>query len=174
MDDGKTLLEMVRHVGSGDADNVEARAARYYWGRFFSDFRREDETDRRNALLNYGYAVVRSGLARALVAHGLIPAFGVHHASVTNAFNLADDLLEPFRPYVDVLARTVAGEDRRVSAELSVDDRRAMAGALFQTTAINGETVTLLVATEQAAASLLRVIKGESAQLLQLPALGEA
>lgn len=168
-DGAKTLLEMARHVGSGDPDNVEARAARFYWSRLFTDFRRDDGTDLRNSLLNYGYAVIRSGIARALVAHGLMPTFGIHHASVTNAFNLADDLMEPFRPFVDLLARTVVGTDAKRAGDLTVEDRRAMAGVLFQTASLNGETVTLLVATEHVAESLIRVIEVESAQVLQLP-----
>ena len=86
------LLAMTRLVGSGDPDNTEARAARAYWPRLFVNFVREDANDKRNALLDYGYAVVRSAVARALVAAGLLPAFGVNHASMTNAFNLADDL----------------------------------------------------------------------------------
>jgi CRISP-associated protein Cas1 len=95
--DASPLLAMTRLVGSGDPENTEARAARAYWPRLFIDFVREDGTDKRNALLNYGYAVVRSAVARALVAAGLLPAFGVNHASMTNAFNLADDLVEPGR-----------------------------------------------------------------------------
>ena len=87
---GRTMREMAKRVGSGDSGNVEAQAARYYWGQLWKDFRRQDDGDRRNKLLNYGYAIVRSGVARALVGSGLVPAFGLKHASVSNAFNLAD------------------------------------------------------------------------------------
>lgn len=100
----KAVFAMADRVGSGDPDNIEAQAARAYWSALFSDFTRADEADRRNALLNYGYAVVRAGLARACVASGLLPAFGIHHASRSNAFNLVDDLIEPFRPFVDRVA----------------------------------------------------------------------
>ena len=89
-DGAQPLREMARRVGSGDPANVEARAARFYWGQLFAEFRREDAADRRNMLLNYGYAVVRSGVARALVAAGFLPALGLSHASVSNEFNLAD------------------------------------------------------------------------------------
>ena len=99
-----TLQEIARHVEPGDPDNVEARAARFYWGRLFGDFVRDDANDRRNKMLNYGYAVVRAGVARALVASGFLPAFGLKHDGAANAFNLADDFVEPFRPFVDVLA----------------------------------------------------------------------
>ncbi len=88
------LREMAGLVESGDSANVEARAAREYWGRLLPKFVREDKGGLRNMLLNDGYAVVRAGVARVLVAYGLLPAFGVHHESAVNAFNLADDLLE--------------------------------------------------------------------------------
>ena len=87
----EALRAMADLVGSGDPDNVEARAARAYWSRLFDGFVRADEGDLRNKLLNYGYAIVRAAVARALVAYGCLPALGLHHESVTNAFNLADD-----------------------------------------------------------------------------------
>jgi CRISPR-associated protein Cas1 len=169
--DGRVLTEMARHVGSGDPDNVEARAARHYWARLWPEFRRDDEGDRRNMLLNYGYAVARAGVARSLVAAGLLPAFGVNHASATNAFNLADDVLEPFRPFVDRLAWTVAGEGRPSRERLSVEDRRAMAGILLADAKVGGDAVTLLVAAERAAESLVRAIDSSLPEALELPAL---
>jgi CRISPR-associated protein Cas1 len=97
------LGAMAQRVTPGDAENVEARAARYYWSRLFDHFVRENGTDRRNAMLNYGYAVMRGAVARALVAAGLLPAIGLHHTSALNPFNLADDILEPFRPIIDLM-----------------------------------------------------------------------
>lgn len=170
-DGGAALREMARHVGSGDPANVEARAAREYWPRLWSEFRREDENDRRNKLLNYGYAVARSGVARALVATGLLPALGLKHASATNAFNLADDLVEPFRPFVDILAWETAGDGQASRDALSLDDRRAMAGILLVEARMTGDTVTLLVAAERTAESLVRAMEGGSAGLLVLPEL---
>lgn len=165
---GGALRAMTGLVGSGDPDNVEARAAREYWGRLFDDFRREDDADRRNMALNYGYAVVRAAIARALVAAGLLPCFGLRHASVSNAFNLADDLLEPFRPFVD---RRVAERVFDGAGDLTIDDRRALAAILTAEGRVGGETVTLLVATEAAAESLVRAMQGRSAALLRLPAV---
>lgn len=165
------LREMARHVGSGDPDNVEARAAREYWSDLWDDFRREDDGDRRNKLLNYGYAVVRSGVARCLVAAGLLPSIGVNHASVSNAFNLADDLVEPFRPFVDLLAWKTSDNGLPSRAELSLDDRRAMAGALFQSAAVGKDQVTLLVAAERAAESLVRGIEHSLPDALELPSI---
>lgn len=165
------LLAMARLVGSGDPDNTEARAARAYWPRLFIDFIREDANDKRNALLNYGYTVVRSAVARALVATGLLPAFGVNHASVSNAFNLADDLVEPFRPYVDRLVWRLTDLGRIRTGETTVDERRSLASLPVEETRFADETVTLLVATERAAESMVRAMEANSAALLLLPQL---
>lgn len=166
---GTTLSEMARLVGSGDTGNVEARAARYYWTQLWPEFRREDGGDKRNKLLNYGYAVVRSGVARSLVAAGLLPALGLKHASVTNAFNLADDVVEPFRPFVDVLAWRTCGEGRPSREDLSIEERRVMAGVLLVEAAMPAEAITLLVAAEKAAESMVRAIESASAEALELP-----
>ncbi|HEX7361359.1 MAG TPA: type II CRISPR-associated endonuclease Cas1, partial [Bryobacteraceae bacterium] len=98
------LRALIPRVRSGDPDNVEARAARRYWSLLFGErpFRRADEQDARNHLLDYGYAVLRSMVARAVCAAGLHPTLGLYHSNVHNAFGLADDLMEPFRPLVDL------------------------------------------------------------------------
>jgi CRISPR-associated protein Cas1 len=166
-DRGRPLRAMASRVGSGDPDNIEAQAARVYWSALFNKFTRSDESDRRNALLNYGYTVVRAAIARACVASGLLPAFGLHHASKVNAFNLVDDLIEPFRPFVDrsAYARAMATEYNT----LTIDDRRHMANILNDTGLIKNERMTLLAATEATAMSLVRAIEHNSALLLQLP-----
>lgn len=163
------LREMARYVGSGDPDNLEARAARDYWSKLWTEFRREDDDDRRNKLLNYGYAVVRSAVARSLVASGLLPSIGLMHASATNAFNLADDIVEPFRPFVDVLAWQTADEGRPGKGDLSLDDRRTMAGILLAEARMSSETVTLLVAADKAAESLVRAIESGIPDPFALP-----
>ncbi len=169
--DGHTVLkEMTRHVQTGDPGNVEARGARYYWPRLFLDFVRQDETDRRNALLNYGYAVLRAAIARSCVAAGLIPAFGLHHQSVQNAFNLADDLLEPDRPLTDwkafELSRLSEGDK---SEPISLEDRQAMVTVLSETVVIAGEQMPVLAAIDRTVASLIRAFCSGSAKPLQLP-----
>ncbi len=169
--DSRALQAMARLVGSGDPDNTEARAAREYWGRLFPDYVRENDADRRNMMLNYGYAVVRSAVARAAVAVGLLPALGLHHASVTNAFNLADDLVEPFRPFVDVLVWEMSDRGRRADGEPSVADRRELAAVLLRKARFGAETVTLLTASERTAESLVLALEGASPALLRLPAL---
>lgn len=160
------LRAMVQHVGSGDPDNVEARAARVYWSNLFDDFIRSDESDRRNKLLNYGYAVVRAGVARALVASGLLPSIGLHHCSETNAFNLADDLVEPFRPMVDAAVFARTGAARPTTDDLTLEDRRAMAGLLVRDVAVGTDVTSLLVATEQVAESLARALDDPGRLLL--------
>lgn len=103
------LLMLKRKVTSGDTTNVEAQAARHYWPRLMgSDFRRDRDASDINALLNYGYTVLRAATARAVVAAGLHPSIGLHHANRGNAFALADDLMEPYRPLVDCAAREIA------------------------------------------------------------------
>jgi CRISPR-associated protein Cas1 len=167
--DATALRAMAHLVGSGDPDNTEARAARAYWPRLFADFVREEDTDKRNALLNYGYAVVRSAVARALVAVGLLPAFGLNHASMTNAFNLADDMVEPFRPFVDGEVWRLTARGTVKAGQTTVEERRWLASILTETAAFGAESVSLLTATEQAAESLVRAMQTSSAAALQMP-----
>jgi CRISP-associated protein Cas1 len=168
-DDAAALREMVRWVRSGDPDNVEARAARHYWSRLFERFTRSAEDDRRNKLLNYGYAVVRAAVARSLVAIGLLPSIGIGHASATNAFNLADDIMEPFRPFVDHIVAALSGPESTWHDQLTLEDRRALATVLLTDAKLDGEKVSLLVATESTAASLVRAIEEKSPDQLRLP-----
>jgi CRISPR-associated protein Cas1 len=167
--DAAALTTMAGRVQPEDPDNIEARAARHYWGALFADFIRENEADPRNAMLNYGYAVLRGAVARALVAAGLLPAIGLHHASQHNAFNLADDVIEPFRPIVDLAAWRLAGRGQRPATALTLTERQTLAGVLLEPVRVGRETVTALVATEMAAAGLVRALEGKSAKLLVLP-----
>jgi CRISPR-associated protein Cas1 len=112
------FLALARDVRSGDPDNIEAQAARRYWPLFFGPaFRRDADGSGANALLNYGYAVLRAATARAIVAAGLHPGVGIFHRHPHNPMPLADDLMEPFRPFFDVAVRKIlAGGDDTVSA----------------------------------------------------------
>jgi CRISPR-associated protein Cas1 len=172
--DAETLKEIARHVEPGDPDNVEARAARFYWGHLFADFTRDDPADHRNKLLNFGYAVVRAGVARALVASGFVPALGVSHQGAANAFNLADDLFEPFRPFVDRLAWSASQNGTAKEGDLTLEDRRGMAGALHVNARLGDDKVSLLVAAELSAASLVRAFEDEKVDRLILPQLEAA
>ncbi|MEC5293142.1 type II CRISPR-associated endonuclease Cas1 [Aurantimonas sp. C2-6-R+9] len=104
------LAAMAKRVKSGDPDNLEAQAARRYWnGLMGPDFRRDRDADGANAMLNYGYTVLRAILSRAICAAGLHPTFGIHHTNQNNAFPLADDLMEPYRPLVDRMVLSLGG-----------------------------------------------------------------
>lgn len=167
---GDTLRAMTKHVNSGDSDNVEARAARQYWSALFHSFIRNDPSDLRNKMLNYGYAVMRAVVARALVGAGFMPCIGLHHASQTNPFNLADDLIEPFRPFVDQMVFGLAGA-RDASDEMTVDDRRKLAGIPLETARIDGGEYSLLAATEACIANLMKAIEAQEPSLLTLPSV---
>jgi CRISPR-associated protein Cas1 len=167
--DGRALAAMAALVRSGDPDNVEARAARDYWRRLFPRFRREDGADKRNMLLNYGYAVMRAAVARALVAAGLLPAFGIGHAGAANAFNLADDMVEPFRPLVDRAVWTMTAGGSASEGEPSLDERRALAALPLAPVRLGRETMTALAAAEAVAESLVRAISEKQAGRLRLP-----
>lgn len=156
------LAPMARRVRSGDPDNLEAQAAQRYWPRLFGKtFRRDREAEGVNALLNYGYAVVRAAVARGVVAAGLIPSLGVHHRHRGNPFCLADDLLEPYRPYVDWRVRQMAGEDGESAPDLAVRETRAeLLSLLNETVHVGGRREPLLLALHTSAASLCRTLTG--------------
>jgi CRISP-associated protein Cas1 len=167
---GDTLRAMAKHVSSGDAGNVEARAARQYWSALFDGFIRDDPSDLRNKMLNYGYAVMRAVVARALVGAGFLPCIGLHHASQTNPFNLADDLIEPFRPFVDQMVFAQAIE-RTAFDDMTVEDRRKLAGIPLETGKIGDAEFSLLAATEQSVASLMKAVEAQDPSLLSLPSI---
>ena len=167
------LRAMINLVASGDPGNVEARAARDYWRSLFDGFIRDDASDLRNKALNYGYAVVRACIARAIVACGLLPSIGVHHASQVNSFNLADDLFEPFRPLVDRAVARLA-EGREPHSELTKDDRRLLAGLPLAETELSAEKMTILAAADRSAESLARAFETGAPKVLRLPALSQA
>ena len=164
------LRAMVRHVKPGDPENIEARAARNYWPSLFNGFNRKNESDRRNALLNYGYAILRAGLARCIVAAGLLPAFGIHHRSILNAFNLADDLIEPYRPAVDKLAHELTTDVSGVDRDpLSLEDRQVMARVLSVDVSFEEQRMPILTAIERTVESLVQAFEQSKPSLLQLP-----
>ena len=109
------LLSMVRKVKSGDTDNCEAQAAVYYWKNLFPNiphFVRDRNGQPPNNLLNYGYAILRSIVARNLIISGLLPIYGIHHHNKYNEYCLADDVMEPYRPYIDDLVITIMKENK--------------------------------------------------------------
>ena len=159
---------MARQVRSGDPNNLEAQAARVYWQNYLPDeaFRRDTDGDGLNGLLNYGYAVMRAAVARALVAAGLLPAIGLHHRNRSNAFCLADDLMEPLRPLVDDRARDlfVQGYD-----EVTPEAKQGLLSLLADPVEMAGETGPLMVNLHRLTASLVKCFQGK-AKKLEIPA----
>lgn len=158
---------LARRVGSGDPDNIEAQAARRYWPLLMGDdFRRDRDAPGMNAMLNYGYAILRSLCARSVVAAGLHPAVGIHHANRGNAFALADDLIEPFRPLVDALAIRLhaAGIDSVTSQA-----KRAFAGLIALDLPGDWGTTTVSGAALRAAQTLAGCFQSGRPMDLVLP-----
>lgn len=121
------LLALARRVKSGDSENLEALAARRYWSRLMKpvevNFVRDKGRDGCNAALNYGYTVLRAGVARSILAAGLHPSLSIQHVSRGDPFRLADDLIEPFRPYVDIIVRKLAAEAQASNTDIILDKR---------------------------------------------------
>jgi CRISPR-associated protein Cas1 len=155
----RRLLNLAEEVRSGDPENAEGQAARFYWPALMGDgFRRDRFGDWPNALLNYGYMVMRASVARALVGAGLHPAFGLHHQNRGNAFCLADDLVEPLRPLVDaaVVRMLRPGLDT-----IGPEVKRAILGLLTVETKVGDQSGPLMVGLHRMAASLWQCYAGE-------------
>ena len=151
------------NVRSGDPDNIEARAAAYYWRYLFPDiptFVRGREGEPPNNLLNYGYAILRAVIARALVGSGLLPTLGIHHHNRYNAYCLADDIMEPYRPYVDQLVIEII---RKVDnyALLTKEIKMELLGIPMLDVVIAGKRSPLMIAAQQTTASLYKCFSGE-------------
>lgn len=163
----RRLQAVARRVRSGDVQNAEAQAAKYYWANFLGNkdrFRRDkDGADPLNSMLNYGYAIVRAAVARTLVSGGFAPALGIHHRHRSNPFCLADDLLEPLRPLVDARARELfrAGHDH-----LTSETKRALLEVLSLPVRVNGEVGPLGVVLHRTVASLARCMTVKSEKLV--------
>lgn len=165
------LSALARTVRSGDPDNVEAQASRRYWPALFKDtsFRRNRLAEDQNRFLNYGYAVLRAVVARAVCAAGLHPSLGLHHHNRYDAFCLADDLMEPFRPLVDRAAVRLV-ETRGPAAPLDKETKAGLIGALTRRFDLDGESRTLFDVLGRLAASLAAVFAGSRSEIV-LPEL---
>lgn len=172
-DAARRLENLVGKVTSGDTTGVEAQAAQVYWRSLFVNFKRWDGgLDARNGGLNYGYAVLRGALGRAIAGAGLIPAFGLHHAGELNSFNLADDLIEPFRPFVDLLVWGLFLE-RTGDDPLTREERMRIAQILGESCIMTERYETLLSATQIIARSLVSAGEQKESRRLILPWMGE-
>ncbi|MDO8895123.1 type II CRISPR-associated endonuclease Cas1 [Nitrosomonas sp.] len=164
------LSALVRKVRSGDPDNFEAQGARRYWGLLFGDnFRRDQQSDGLNAMLNYGYTVLRATTARAVVAAGLHPTIGLHHSNEGNAMRLVDDLMEPFRPVIDLKVWQL---HQHGESQVTPESKRELVRTLYDDMQTSAGATPLIVCTQKLAVSLAQVFMGERNKLdLPLPGL---
>jgi len=176
----RKLKALAREVRSGDPMNIEAQAARVYWANWLwqmaeeeaSAFRRDPDLPGLNSFLNYGYTVLRAAIARAIVAAGLLPSVGLHHRNRSNAFCLADDLIEPLRPLVDDRVREL---HRQGYEELNQPTKAALLEILTERVSLgSGEENVgpLMVQLHRYVASLVRCFQGE-AKALEIPMILE-
>lgn len=163
------LESLARRVRSGDPDNLESQASAVYFRALFGNDFHRGQPRWINAALDYGYAVFRAAIARGLVAHGFLPALGLFHASEQNAFNLADDLIEPYRPLVDLhVSKHSLGHG---VDDLLPMDKVPLVSLLNVDMAMPRGTMSALTSIEQAVESLARLYEGGSEILLELPQL---
>ncbi len=164
----KVLENLADNVKSGDADNSEAVAAAHYWQNIFPpvwNFYRKRDGVPPNNLLNYGYAIIRAGMARAIVGAGLLPTLGIFHRNRYNAYCLADDMMEPYRPFVDMVVRGIINKTSAVET-LTPAHKVELLKIPAMDTLLNGEKSPLMVAMQRTAASLARCYMGEQRKLL--------
>jgi len=162
------LINAAQNVKSNDADNDEAKAAAYYWSHLFPEawqfFRRRDGPPPNN-LLNYGYAILRATVARAIAGAGLLTTLGIFHRNRYNAYCLADDIMEPYRPFVDIIVRSII--DKTSSVETLTKELKAQLLLLPTVDVVlDKETSPLMIATQRTAASLAKCYMGESRKIL--------
>lgn len=160
------MRKWATEVLSGDSTNLEGRAAAFYWSQMFPtlpSFTRSRDGSYPNALLNYGYAILRAVIARALVGSGLLPTLGIHHHNRYNAYCLADDIMEPYRPYVDrLVVQTMAVCS---DVEVTTNIKRHLLTVPTLEVRIGGQRSPLMVAASQTTASLARCFAGESRKI---------
>jgi CRISPR-associated protein Cas1 len=164
------LSSLVRKVRSGDPENFEAQGARRYWGLLFGDdFRRDQQAGGLNAMLNYGYTVLRAATARAVVSAGLHPTIGLHHSNEGNAMRLVDDLMEPFRPMIDLKVWQL---HKQGEGQVTPDSKRALVRTLYDDMQTSAGATPVMVCAQKLATSLAQVFMGEKDKLdLPLPGL---
>ncbi|HRF99898.1 MAG: type II CRISPR-associated endonuclease Cas1 [Bacteroidia bacterium] len=162
------LIPLHRNVKSGDTDNCEATAAVYYWQTIFkhvNGFVRHREGPPPNNYLNYGYAILRATMARSIVAAGLLPTLGIFHKNRYNAYCLADDLMEPYRPYVDQIVHQMVAE-MGTTDEMTKEHKAILLKIPAIDVTIDGEKSPLMIATQRTAVSVVKCFNGEQRKIL--------
>lgn len=161
--DGDRLKPFYMSVKSGDADNREGIAAKIYWDVLLGDeFIRSRFGEAPNGLLNYGYSILRAAMTRAIMGSGLFPAFGLFHKNRYNSFPLADDLMEPYRPFVDRIVYMLCAED---NASLNTDTKQRLLRVLFTDTSFKDMVRPLEISLSVTTASLVRCLAMEEKEL---------
>lgn len=166
--ENKLLLNLAGSVKSGDSDNCEAQAAAYYWKRIFPEelnFRRERYGPPPNNLLNYGYAILRALVARSLVASGLLPTLGIHHRNQYNAYCLADDMMEPYRPFVDYVVFQLVRNNGQY-LEMNPSMKKALLEIPAMDVLMDGKKSPMMNAVQRTTASLAKCFEGTGRKLL--------
>jgi CRISP-associated protein Cas1 len=167
-EENKLLTNLAASVKSGDSENAEAQAAAYYWKRLFPDFlefRRERYGPPPNNLLNYGYAILRALVARSLVGSGLLPTLGIHHRNQYNAYCLADDIMEPYRPYVDYVVYQLVRNNGKF-LEMSPSMKKALLEIPAMDVVLEGKKSPLMNAVQRTTASLCKCFEGTARKIL--------
>ena len=166
---GRPLARFIPCIRSGDPNNIEAQAARLYWPLLFGNhFKRDRSAEGINALLNYGYTILRAAVARAVIAAGLHPTIGLHHSNDSNALRLVDDLMEPFRPIIDLTVWHISKTDNH---ELNPINKRLLVHSLYQDMQSMKGLTPALICTQNLATSLALIYLGER-NTLDLPLVG--
>jgi len=156
----KRLEVLQRNVKSGDSTNIEGQAAAYYWPNLFEDFKRDRYGDPPNHLLNYGYSILRSIIARALLSSGLLPTQGIFHKNKYNAYCLADDIMEPYRPFIDKLVYQIYNP-REAQQFISKSEKVVLLKIATENVRFEGITRPLMVGVSTTTKSLVECFKGK-------------
>ena len=167
-EEARNMLAWANSVKSGDTDNMEARAAAYYWKNIFPNldfFTRDRYGPKPNNLLNYGYAILRAVIARALVGSGLLPTLGIHHHNRYNAYCLADDVMEPYRPFVDKLVVDIVS-DNNPCPSLTREIKTLLLSIPVLDVVIDGHRSPLIIAASTTSASLYKCFAGISRKVI--------
>lgn len=168
--DSNTLLDYAAAVKPGDTSNLEGLAAKYYWKHYLPNFKRNPEGGHPNNLLNYGYAILRSIVARSCVASGQLPALGIKHSNKYNAYCLADDLMEPYRPFVDKLVLEYCHKEETTDLVLNKNSKQHLLKVMTQDVFLKKQKRPLSVAISSTTASLQHCYAGDKRNLT-LPSL---
>lgn len=161
------MFKWAKDVRSGDTDNMEARAAAYYWRTVFKndEFIRDPQGMPPNNLLNYGYSIVRAMMARALVGAGLLPTLGIHHHSRYDAYCLADDIMEPYRPFVDMKVLEIWSKGG-VTSDISSEQKRELLGITTIDVNISGHRSPMMLAIQTTAQSVQKCFSGTARKII--------